>query len=220
MPPPARATVEDFEDDEDPYAPYRPGQRQSRSSSSSASGSSSGGASSSSSSASSASSSSSSSSRTSTSSSGSTNARSSYGANLPASDIYNQSPSAGTQGTFPREGGDEEPLFGGRPFRDSHDPDAASSSSSADPSRATDKEYLYALLNVPTDASPETIKDAYRSLAVVLHPDKHQDAARKSAAESRFRKCSVRTRSSAMPRRGRSTTTLVKRDSSQAGPWR
>ncbi|TKY85433.1 hypothetical protein EX895_005595 [Sporisorium graminicola] len=188
MPPPARATVEEIDDDDDPYAPYRAGRG-----GSSGSRPSSGGSRSSSSSASSSSSSSantSSSSRTSASSG--TNMRNretpaSYGQNSTASDIYDQSPSAGTQGTFPREGGDEEPLFGGRPFRDSHDP-PSSSDPSADPaSRATDKEYLYAILNVPTDASPDAIKDAYRSLAVVLHPDKHNDASRKSAAESRFR---------------------------------
>lgn len=40
---------------------------------------------------------------------------------------------------------------------------------------------------MPKDATPDAIKDAYRSLAVVLHPDKHQDASRKQAAESRFR---------------------------------
>lgn len=195
---PARTTVEDIDDEDDPYAPYRPG-----SGSSSQYRPSSAGASSSSSSqtTSTSASSSSSSSRTSASS---TNDRSSgsspssrpenrFGQNRSASDIYNQSPSAGTQGSFPREGGDEEPLFGGRPFRDAHDPSAASSSdpssSATDPGRAsaTDKEYLYALLNVPTDATPEAIKDAYRSLAVVLHPDKHKDASRKGAAESRFR---------------------------------
>ncbi len=79
------------------------------------------------------------------------------------------SASSGTQGTFPREGGDEEPLFGGRPFRESHQPSSSSPSGG-------DKEYLYAILNVPTDATPDAIKDAYRSLAVVLHPDKHSDA--------------------------------------------
>ncbi|SPO23766.1 uncharacterized protein UTRI_03737_B [Ustilago trichophora] len=184
MPPPPRATVEEIEDEDDPYAPYRPGQsgsgRSSRPSSASSDASSA-----SSSSTNTSSSSLSSSSRTSTSTSQSAS-RTNYGADQTASSIYNQSPSAGTQGSFPREGGDEEPLFGGRPFRDSHDP-SSSTTVSTDPSRATDKEYLYALLNLPTDATPDAIKDSYRSLAVVLHPDKHQDPSRKHAAESRFR---------------------------------
>ncbi|GAC97525.1 hypothetical protein PHSY_005111 [Pseudozyma hubeiensis SY62] len=178
MPPPAppRATVEEISDDDDPYAPYRPSQPRSRTPSSSTTSSSS----------TASSSSSSSTGRTST----STHTRSSPSASsarVPsASEAYSQSPSSGTQGTFPRAGGDEEPLFGGRPFRDSH---ASSSSFPATDStnRSTDKTYLYTILNVPVDASAETIKEAYRSLAVVLHPDKHKDASRKAAAESRFR---------------------------------
>uniref|UniRef100_V5E4U1 J domain-containing protein n=1 Tax=Kalmanozyma brasiliensis (strain GHG001) TaxID=1365824 RepID=V5E4U1_KALBG len=95
-----------------------------------------------------------------------------------ATAAYDASPSSGTQGTFPASGGDEEPLFGGRPFRDAH---STSSSSS------TDKEHLYAILNVPLTATPDAIKDAYRSLAIAFHPDKHSDPTRKRAAESRFR---------------------------------
>ncbi|SJX63177.1 uncharacterized protein SRS1_14001 [Sporisorium reilianum f. sp. reilianum] len=185
MPPPARATVEEIGDEDDPYAPYRPAQRGSRTSRTSSAGpsASSSGASSSSTSTSTASSTSSHTSASTSSAASASRtppAPPSYGQNSTASDIYDQSPSAGTQGTFPREGGDEEPLFGGRPFRDAHDPASGSD-------RATDKEYLYAILNVPTDATPDAIKDAYRSLAVVLHPDKHKEASRKSAAESRFR---------------------------------
>ncbi|KAI3480287.1 hypothetical protein L1887_57552 [Cichorium endivia] len=188
---PPRATVEDSEDPDDPYAPYQPrrgGPSGSRGARPSAAASSS-----STSQTSSGSTSSSSSTHAypndarSAGSSRTSDTGSSYGQNSTASDIYERSASSGTQGSYPREGGDEEPLFGGRPFRDTHDPAAAAEATSGDPSRATDKEYLYALLNVPSDASAEAIKDAYRALAVVLHPDKHNDPARKSAAESRFR---------------------------------
>ncbi|GAK65806.1 DnaJ-domain-containing protein [Moesziomyces antarcticus] len=188
---PPRATVEDFEDPDDPYAPYQP--RRSGRSGSRGARSSTAASSSSTSQTSSRSTASSSSTHAypndarSAGSSRTSDMRSSYGQNSTASDIYERSASSGTQGSFPREGGDEEPLFGGRPFRDAHDPSAAAEATSGDPSRATDKEYLYALLNVPSDASAEAIKDAYRALAVVLHPDKHNDPARKSAAESRFR---------------------------------
>ncbi len=188
---PPRATVEDSEDPDDPYAPYQPrrsgpsglrGARPSAAASSSNTSQTSSG-----STASSSSTHAYPNDARSAGSSRTSDTGSSYGQNSTASDIYERSASSGTQGSYPREGGDEEPLFGGRPFRDTHDPSAAAEATSGDPSRATDKEYLYALLNVPSDASAEAIKDAYRALAVVLHPDKHNDPARKSAAESRFR---------------------------------
>lgn len=50
-----------------------------------------------------------------------------------------------------------------------------------------DKDRLYALLNIERDATEAQIRDAYRSLAVALHPDKHFDESSKAAAQSRFR---------------------------------
>lgn len=81
-----------------------------------------------------------------------------------------------------QEGEEEEPLFGGRPFRDSHsaptdqqpdDPTPSSSSNhqqGQDPNsfpspESQDKDGLYAILNVERDASDEKIKEAYRALA-------------------------------------------------------
>ncbi|PWN30505.1 hypothetical protein BDZ90DRAFT_248139 [Jaminaea rosea] len=45
----------------------------------------------------------------------------------------------------------------------------------------------YALLNVDREATPDQIREAYRSLAVALHPDKHLEPRSKAAAQSRFR---------------------------------
>lgn len=185
MAPPARATVEEVEDVDDPYAPYRVGERGSHPSLATSSGSRSTGSTSSTDSTTSAASFSSTCTSNPSRQTSRNTPSSSFGQNSTAYDIYQQSPSAGTQGTFPREGGDEEPLLGGRPFRDAHDPTESTSSDLT--SRSTDKEYLYTILNVATDASADAIKDAYRSLAVLLHPDKHKDASRKGAAESRFR---------------------------------
>lgn len=158
--------MEDFADDEDPYAPYQPRSSSSRPSSS---GSSSGTTSSTSATSSS------------TSSQGQPRTTARQASRTTASEIYDQSPSSGNQGTFPAPGRDDEPLFGGRPFRSAHDPSSSPSPTSLD------KEHLYALLNVPSDATSEAIKESYRSLAVILHPDKHSDPSRKHAAESRFR---------------------------------
>ncbi len=114
----------------------------------------------------------------------------------------------------------DEPLFGGTPFSSSQDqglgasasggrdsggyadpsggaaggPDGAASSSSS--SLTTSADEFYALLNVDKSATEEQIKEAYRALAVVLHPDKHSGRAeggsggvsKKSAAEQHFRR--------------------------------
>lgn len=50
-----------------------------------------------------------------------------------------------------------------------------------------DTDAYYGLLNVQKDASEDEIRDAYRSLAVALHPDKHPTPDLKVAAENRFR---------------------------------
>ncbi|KAG8889464.1 hypothetical protein FRB98_004149 [Tulasnella sp. 332] len=51
---------------------------------------------------------------------------------------------------------------------------------------ATTDESLYAILNLPKTATSAEIKDRYRELAVVLHPDK-APAKHRSTAESKFR---------------------------------
>lgn len=46
----------------------------------------------------------------------------------------------------------------------------------------------YGVLNVPRDASQEDVAKAYRRLAQVFHPDKHQDDSLKRAAQEAFGK--------------------------------
>ncbi|EPQ31114.1 uncharacterized protein PFL1_01303 [Pseudozyma flocculosa PF-1] len=193
MAPPAAATVEDFDDD-DPYAPYRPSSQDSSSTTSSGPQSSPDSASprsdtrpSASSASASASHSPPSSSRTPASSGAQRPAESSRSSRDPESGTQRSRTSAPPAASQDDGEEDDEPLFGGRPFRDAHDPTKAGPSHTSDPVQDADKEGLYALLNVDKEATEEQIKDAYRSLAVVLHPDKHQDAVRKAAAESRFR---------------------------------
>lgn len=48
------------------------------------------------------------------------------------------------------------------------------------------EENYYTFLNVPTDASPEQINNAYRNLSRTFHPDKHQDEENKRKAELLF----------------------------------
>lgn len=43
---------------------------------------------------------------------------------------------------------------------------------------------LYAVLNLNQDASPDSIKRAYRRLALVYHPDKHATAAEQAKADA------------------------------------
>lgn len=74
---------------------------------------------------------------------------------------------------------DEEPLFGGTPFRDTHTDTTDSFESSA-------RSY-YSLLNVDEDASETQIRDAYKTLAMAFHPDKHPDPHNKELAEEAFR---------------------------------
>lgn len=82
-------------------------------------------------------------------------------------------------------GDDDEPLFGGTPFRDAAPGGSATQGAASDVD--SDKDAYYALLNLDRSASEAEIRDAYKSLAIVLHPDKHTDPARKAAAEAQFR---------------------------------
>lgn len=47
---------------------------------------------------------------------------------------------------------------------------------------------LYVLLNIPREASPEEIRNAFRRLSKLYHPDKHVDPSAKTAATQTFTK--------------------------------
>lgn len=68
---------------------------------------------------------------------------------------------------------EEEPLF----------PKASDESEEVE----TEQEELYAVLNVEKTASINEIRQSFRELAALLHPDRHPDPALKSAADSRFK---------------------------------
>ncbi|KAL1943812.1 hypothetical protein VTO73DRAFT_3630 [Trametes versicolor] len=51
---------------------------------------------------------------------------------------------------------------------------------------ADDKEYFYSVLNLPKTASDHEIRERYRQLSIVFHPDKQTDERRKEAATERF----------------------------------
>ncbi|KAK0536162.1 hypothetical protein OC835_002124 [Tilletia horrida] len=98
----------------------------------------------------------------------------------------------GAHSASPQDGEAEdadEPLFGGTPFRDAHTNSAggARTGDGDETEDSLDRDRLYVLLNVEREASEDQIREAYRTLAVSFHPDKHTDPALKSAAESRFR---------------------------------
>lgn len=58
---------------------------------------------------------------------------------------------------------DEEPLFGGTPFRDAHTDDAEAHDD-------TNRNY-YTLLNIDKDATEEQIRDAYKTMAGAYKPN-------------------------------------------------
>ncbi|KAI0790406.1 hypothetical protein C8Q75DRAFT_114809 [Abortiporus biennis] len=49
-----------------------------------------------------------------------------------------------------------------------------------------EKEFYYTVLNLPTTASDYEIRDRYRQLSVLFHPDKQQDERTKETASKRF----------------------------------
>ncbi|KAJ3492248.1 hypothetical protein NLI96_g92 [Meripilus lineatus] len=51
---------------------------------------------------------------------------------------------------------------------------------------STEKEYLYSVLNLPVTATDYEIRDRYRQLSVLFHPDKQQDERTKETATKRF----------------------------------
>lgn len=81
--------------------------------------------------------------------------------------------------------GDEEPLFGENRRRSNRDDLPLRGSN--DEEGEEEKDSFYAILNVQKDATEREITDAYKSLAIVLHPDKHTSPALKASAENRFR---------------------------------
>ncbi|OBZ77401.1 DnaJ subfamily C member 11 [Grifola frondosa] len=54
------------------------------------------------------------------------------------------------------------------------------------PGSADNREFLYAVLNLPTTASDYEIRERYRQLSVLFHPDKQSDSNTKDTAAKRF----------------------------------
>jgi DnaJ family protein C protein 11 len=89
-----------------------------------------------------------------------------------------------TDETLEQEG--ETPLFGAEAGRGTEG-QTRSSPEDGNGDEEEERDSYYAILNVQKDASQEEIREAYRSLAVLLHPDKHTSSALKESAENRFR---------------------------------
>ncbi|TCD67798.1 hypothetical protein EIP91_011926 [Steccherinum ochraceum] len=49
-----------------------------------------------------------------------------------------------------------------------------------------DKDFLYAVLNLPKTASEHEVRDRYKQLSIVFHPDKQHDEQRRATAVQRF----------------------------------
>lgn len=85
----------------------------------------------------------------------------------------------------------EEPLFGGHSRQEGSQEQGevplGGGLSGDQEDEEEERDSFYAILNIQKDATEEEIRDAYRSLAVVLHPDKHTSPALKASAENRFR---------------------------------
>ncbi|KAH9849605.1 DnaJ-domain-containing protein [Lenzites betulinus] len=65
-------------------------------------------------------------------------------------------------------------------------PGTGSASSPSGSRTPADNEYFYSVLNLPKTASDHEIRDRYRQLSIVFHPDKQADERRKEAATERF----------------------------------
>ncbi|KAI0065244.1 DnaJ-domain-containing protein [Artomyces pyxidatus] len=62
----------------------------------------------------------------------------------------------------------------------------STSSSGGNTSPFHEKDFLYTVLNLPTTASENEIREQYRHLSVVFHPDKQRDERTKDTASKRF----------------------------------
>jgi DnaJ family protein C protein 11 len=81
----------------------------------------------------------------------------------------------------------EEPLFGSNSRQSGSRQEGPFGPGDSDEEEEEERDSFYAILNVQKEASSEEIRDAYRSLAIVLHPDKHTSPELKASAENRFR---------------------------------
>lgn len=52
--------------------------------------------------------------------------------------------------------------------------------------KEVDAQNYYAILNVGTDASTEEVKNAYKKIVLVFHPDKFSDQEKRDAAQRKF----------------------------------
>lgn len=65
---------------------------------------------------------------------------------------------------------------------------SSSSSSSSSPPSPSDHQDYYSILNIPRNASIEEIRNAYKRLCVLYHPDKHLEETSKGVARTIFNK--------------------------------
>ncbi|KAI0827143.1 DnaJ-domain-containing protein [Trametes gibbosa] len=65
-------------------------------------------------------------------------------------------------------------------------PGTGSAPPPSDSRTPADNEYFYSVLNLPKTASDHEIRERYRQLSIVFHPDKQTDERRKEAATERF----------------------------------
>lgn len=81
---------------------------------------------------------------------------------------------------------DEEPLFSNQSRHNGNTEELPFRSNNTE-EEEEERDSFYAILNVQKDATEEEIREAYRALAIVIHPDKHTSPALKASAENRFR---------------------------------
>lgn len=102
----------------------------------------------------------------------------------PDSHRRNTSPTAEDE-SVAQEEEEEEPLFRNQSRQNGNTDELPFGSNNEEEEEERDS--FYAILNVQKDATEEEIREAYRSLAIVIHPDKHTPPALKASAENRFR---------------------------------